>query len=102
MLMDAMLEQERGSSEVLTAIKNINTVTMEVQTGSEEMLKSGQSVTAEMHKLDDLTRTITESMNEMTEGAVQINTAAQEVNKIAQKNTQSIDNLGAEVGKFKV
>nr|WP_314991944.1 methyl-accepting chemotaxis protein [uncultured Treponema sp.] len=101
-LMEAMLEQEHGSNEVLTAIKDINTVTMEVQTGSEEMLKSGEKVTAEMRKLDDLTRTITESMNEMADGAVQINSAAQEVNEIAQKNTQSIDNLAGEVAQFKV
>ena len=101
-LMEAMLEQEHGSSEVLTAIKNINTGTMEVQTGSEEMLKSGEAVTAEMRKLDDLTRTITESMNEMAEGAVQINSAAQEVNEIAQKNNRSIDNLAGEVAQFKV
>ena len=102
MLMEAMLEQEHGSSEVLTAIKNINIVTQEVQTGSEEMLKSGEEVTAEMRKLDDLTRTITASMNEMAEGAVQINSAAQEVNEIAQKNNQSIDTLGSEFSKFKV
>ena len=75
---------------------------MEVQTGSEEMLKSGEAVTAEMRKLDDLTRTITESMNEMAEGAVQINSAAQEVNEIAQKNNRSIDNLAGEVAQFKV
>ena len=102
MLMEAMLEQEHGSSEVLTAIKNINIVTQEVQAGSEEMLKSGEEVTAEMRKLDDLTRTITASMNEMAEGAVQINSAAQEVNEIAQKNNQSIDTLGSEFSKFKV
>ena len=101
-LMEAMLEQKHGSNEVLTAIKNINTVTMEVQTGSEEMLQSGERVTAEMRKLDELTRTITASMNEMAEGAVQINSAAEEVNEIAQKNNQSIDTLANEVGKFKV
>ena len=65
-------------------------------------MKSGEKVTAEMRKLDDLTRTITESMNEMADGAVQINSAAQEVNEIAQKNTQSIDNLAGEVAQFKV
>lgn len=66
------------------------------------MLLSGEKVTAEMRKLDELTRTITASMNEMAEGAVQINSAAEEVNEIAQKNNQSIDTLANEVGKFKV
>ena len=101
-LTDAMREQEHGSKEVLTAIKNINMVTVEVQAGSEEMLKGGEGVAAEMRKLDDLTRIITDSMNEMATGAVQINKAVQEVNEITQKNKRSIDNLVTEVSKFKV
>ena len=101
-LTEAMREQENGSKEVLTAIKSINTVTVEVQAGSEEMLKGGESVAEEMQKLDSLTRVITESMNEMASGAVQINNAVQEVNGITQKNQRSIENLAEEVSKFKV
>ena len=101
-LTEAMREQENGSKEVLTAIKNINMVTTEVQAGSEEMLKGGEGVAQEMRKLDDLTRIITESMNEMASGAVQINNAIQEVTEITQKNKRSIESLAAEVGKFKV
>ena len=102
LLTESMKEQENGSKEVLTAIKNINMVTVEVQAGSEEMLKGGEGVTEEMRKLDDLTRIITESMNEMASGAVQINNAVQEVNEITQKNKQSIEALASEVAKFKV
>ena len=101
-LTEAMREQENGSKEVLIAIKSINTVTTEVQAGSEEMLKGGEGVAEEMQKLDGLTRVITESMNEMASGAVQINNAVQEVNEITQKNKRSIENLSTEVGKFKV
>ena len=101
-LTEAMREQENGSKEVLTAIKSINTVTIEVQAGSEEMLKGGEGVAEEMQKLDGLTRVITESMNEMASGAVQINNAVQEVSEITQKNKRSIENLAQEVSKFKV
>ena len=101
-LTESMREQENGSREVLAAIKNINTVTVEVQAGSEEMLKGGEGVAEEMRKLDDLTRVITESMNEMASGAVQINNAVQEVNEITQKNKRSIEALASEVSKFKV
>ena len=100
-LTEAMREQENGSKEVLTAIKSINTVTVEVQAGSEEMLKGGEGVAEEMQKLDGLTRVITESMNEMASGAVQINNAVQEVSEITQKNKRSIESLAEEVGKFK-
>ena len=101
-LTEAMREQENGSKEVLTAIKSINTVTVEVQAGSEEMLKGGEGVAKEMQKLDGLTRVITDSMNEMASGAVQISNAVQEVSEITQRNKQSIENLADEVGKFKV
>ena len=101
-LTEAMREQENGSKEVLTAIKSINTVTIEVQAGSEEMLKGGEGVAEEMQKLDGLTRVITDSMNEMASGAIQINNAIQEVNEITQRNKRSIENLAEEVGKFKV
>ena len=82
-LTEAMREQENGSREVLAAIKSINTVTIEVSAGSEEMLKGGEGV-------------------EMSAGAVQINNAVQEVNQITQKNKRSIENLASEVSKFKV
>jgi len=101
-LTEAMREQENGSKEILTAIKNIKAVTVEVQAGSEEMLKGGEGVAQEMRKLDDLTHVITMSMNEMASGAVQINNAVQEVSAITQKNKQSIENLAEEVEKFKV
>ena len=101
-LTEAMREQENGSREVLTAIKNINMVTVEVSDGSAEMLKGGEGVAEEMQKLNDLTRIITDSMNEMAAGAVQINNAVQEINEITQKNKQNIEALVAEVNKFKV
>ena len=101
-LTESMREQENGSREVLTAIKSINAVTIEVQAGSEEMLKGGEGVAEEMQKLDSLTRIITDSMNEMASGAVQINNAVQEVSEITQRNKASIENLAEEVGKFKI
>ena len=101
-LMEAMREQENGSKEVLSAIRDINMVTNQVNDGSAEMLRGGENVAQEMQKLDELTRVITDSMNEMASGAVQISNAVQEVNTISQKNKESIENLSKEVGKFKV
>ena len=101
-LMEAMHEQENGSKEVLSAIRDINMVTNQVNDGSAEMLRGGENVAAEMQKLDDLTRVITASMNEMAAGAFQINEATQEVNIISQKNKENIGNLVNEVERFKV
>ena len=98
----AIKQQENSSREVLFAIKNINKVTAEVKDGSAEMLTGGETAVTEMHKLDYLTRAITDSMNEMASGSVQINMAVQEIHEITQKNKESIESVANEVGKFKV
>ena len=77
-------------------------VTQEVQAGSAEMLKGGEGVAEEMRKLDNLTRIITDSMNEMAAGTTQINNAVQEVNELTQQNKRSIESLVSEVSQFKV
>ena len=101
-LMKAMGEQENGNREILGAISNIKTVTLDVKNGSEQMLKDGTHVSGEIRKLDGLTKIITDNMNAMAHEAVQINNAVQEVNAITQQNKDAIENLSAEVGKFKV
>ena len=101
-LMAAMKEQDNGSREVLTAIKNINTVTRDVKNGSQEMLKEGSQVSSEMRNLDDLTKTITSSMSSMANEVAHINNAVQEVNTITQQNKQAVISLSTEVNKFKI
>lgn len=102
LLMDTIQHQKASSNEVLDAIKTISIVTLEVQAQSLEMLSGGNGVANEMQKIDDLTRVIASSMNEMAVGAVQISNAVQEVNEISQKNKISIETLSEEVKKFKV
>ena len=101
-LTKAMKNQDNVTKEVLKAIKDINFITNEVQQGSLEMLKGSEDVAREMEKLDALTHIITDSMNEMATGAVQISNAVQEVAQITQKNKHSIEDLVKEVDKFKV
>ena len=82
-------------------MNEMSVVTSRVSTGSEEVLRNEESVAQGIHTLNDAARIITESMNEMASGAVQINNAVQEVNEITQKNKQSIQNLAEEVSRFK-
>ncbi len=97
-----MNRQETNSQAVLSALENINLITGEVKDGSVEMLKGGEKVAIEMQKLDELTKHITHSMNEMASGAVKINHAVQEVNILSRTNKDSIRKLSLEVNKFKV
>ena len=101
-LTESMREQEHGSKEVLVAIKSINSVTAEVEEGSDEMLRGGESVEQEMHRLDELAVAITASMNEMADELGRINGAVQDVHRLSKESKQSIENLASEVGKFKI
>ena len=53
------------------------------------MLSSSGDVANEMNTLDGLTQVITNSMDEMAAGAVQINNAIVEINNLVQKNRES-------------
>lgn len=101
-IMEAMQEQNEGNKQIISTINTINTVTHEVQNVSREMLMGSNLVSKEMERLAAMSDIIASSMNEMASGAMQINTAVHDVNDISQKNKQSIDNLSAEVEKFKV
>ncbi len=98
----AMQEQNSGSQEVLMAIKDINTVTLEVREGSDEMLRGSEAVVAEMTRLNQLTNDITASMNEMAAGSAQVNKTVQDVSKLTLENKESIRNLSNEIRVFKV
>lgn len=100
MILTSMKEQEGANREILSAVKDINAITQEVQTDSLEMLKGGKLASGEMQKLNGLAKVITDSMNEMASGVTQINNAVQEVTGIAHKNKDSIVTLAEEVGKF--
>jgi len=71
---NAMVEQEQGSSQVITESQNLEKITHEIEGG----------------------------MNEMASGAEQINVAVNNVNGMTHRNREAIDNLMHEVSRFKV
>ena len=55
-----------------------------------------------MQKLTEITKVITNNMEEMATGTMQINNAVREINQITQKNKDNIDTLVVEMKRFKV
>ena len=101
-IMTDVERQHASSDDLVNAMKQIGAITHTVESSSAEMLKSSTLVSEEMQRLADMSDNIAGGMNEMAGGTGQINAAVQEVNTITQKNKSAIDNLSAEVGKFKV
>jgi len=98
----AMEEQGVGSKQILTGIEEVNEITRQVESDSNEMLKEAQEVIAESKKLDQVTQEINSGMVEMSLGVEQINVAMNDINEISNKNRDGIDFLIGEVARFKV
>lgn len=97
----AMEEQEQNGKAIWEMIKDVSNMTSEVKHSSGEMLLGGEKIIAETARLGNLTGVLRENMNEIASQVDLINDATKESLDIAVKNKQSIDELAAEVGKFK-
>ena len=98
----AMEEQGKGSNLILEAVAKMNDLTGKVKKSAQEMYTSSKEVIQESRNLERVTLEITNGMNEMADGAEQINTAVEKVNGISKTNKECITSLSAEVSKFKV
>jgi len=98
----AMEEQGEGSKQILDGIGQVNEITRQVKSGSNEMLSGAKEVIQESSNLEKATQEITSGMNEMATGAEQINIAVNRVNEISIKNREGIAALIKEVSRFKV
>jgi len=98
----AMQEQGTGSRQLLQNAGNLNDITRQVKSGSEEMLNGSKEVIQESQNLEKITVELTGGMNEMASGVEQINIAVNHVNEISGKNREGIETLLREVSLFKV
>ena len=99
---NAMEEQGHGSKQILEGVGNVNELTRLVKASSQEMLEGAQEVIKESQNLEKATQEITSGMNEMANGAEQINIAVHQVNDISTRNREGIETLIKEVSRFKV
>ena len=97
-----MEEQDVGSRQLLDGIGNVNEITRHVMNGSGEMLDGAKGVIKESENLETATLEITSGMNEMAAGIDHITTSVNHVNDISRKNRDAIDTVIKEVSKFKV
>ncbi len=99
---EAMVEQEKGSFEVLESIKEINSISHKVSEGSVKMDTGGKSVFEEIFKLDEQSKILRAAVEDMNEGSAQINSSVKEVMDIGIKNKSNIEKLVSTVKRFKV
>jgi methyl-accepting chemotaxis protein len=99
---DAMQQQNEGGRQILEAIKQINVITSDVKSGSNQMLEGSRQVSIEMDKLAKMTETVHTSMIQMTDNTTAISYAAAKANESVEKNAKSIDAVLDGMNSFKV
>jgi methyl-accepting chemotaxis protein len=99
---NAMEKQGLESRLIREAIGQLNDATQLVKDGSGKMLEESRQVIQESRVLDRITAEIRDGMQEMVSGAQQINGAINRVNDISGENKKQIEQLMAEVSRFKV
>jgi methyl-accepting chemotaxis protein len=98
----AMDEQGAGSKQILESIGHLNEVTRLVKSSSEEMLDGAKEIISESKNLEKATGEITGGMAEIAASADEIKAAVGDVNNISGQNKEIIDNLVIAVSRFTV
>lgn len=98
----AMDEQSAGSKQVIDAMNQINSITIDVRSAAIEMEENSTMVLSQMNKLSDMTQEISSAMNEITGGVADLNSSMKQVKELTVQNTNTIECVVHEVGKFKV
>jgi len=97
----AMVEQNEGSREITIAVSQLNNITSEVKTGSDEMLAESLKVSEQSTTLGEINEKVSGGIEEMSSGIQEINNAVAAINQLAGQNRDSINALKDKIGKFK-
>ncbi|MGP1576563.1 MAG: methyl-accepting chemotaxis protein [Treponema sp.] len=89
-IMNAMREQNEGSTQVLTAMQEITQITAEVKSNSEKMLLSNTEISNGMKGLAESAQSVNTDMQNITSGTDKINEAVNNVIKMTEANKQSV------------
>lgn len=101
-VMEAMARQEEGNGYILKTIDTIDGITHKVQEVSREMLKSSNSVSLEMSRLGEMSKSVQASMGEMSFSKNKIEESIELVNHMTERNKKMTDSLMIEINKFKI
>ena len=99
---NAMEEQNAGNKQVLEAMRAIGDSTTEVKNGSAEMLTGGEQILKEMQNLSEVTRIISEAMNQINDFSTHISDAVAVTTASTNSTKQSVVGLLDELSAFKL
>lgn len=101
-VIQAMVEQRTGNSEVLKSIDQVNSITQQAHDGSREMLDAISQISGEMQNLMRLTDLLKTNMQDLANLSENINSSLVMLGRINAENHSGIEELDYEIRKFKV
>jgi methyl-accepting chemotaxis protein len=96
-----MEKQEAGSRTLAAAAGDLQSLTLNVKTGSAEMLDESRKIVESGKTLESMTGKIHGGMDGIVAGMFWINAAIARIQDISHTNKENIDTLAANVAKFK-
>ena len=97
----AMQEQNEGGTQILAAIKQINSITAEIKEGSAEMLEGSSLVSEEMESLAKMAESVNNSVGEMAGKTEIISDVSLKAHKNVEASVEAIGRLKSDMNKFK-
>jgi methyl-accepting chemotaxis protein len=98
----SMQEQSSGSSQVLEALNQINSITEEVRSGAGRMKESNESVRSEMQKVVQTSEEVRQSITEIANGTQEIRQSVAHLSEIGSNNRELVASLQESLSRFRV
>lgn len=101
-VMNAMNEQNAGSTQIIDAMRSIDDSTISVKQGASEMLTEGKTVSTEIHNLEKTTSSVSEFIEQMLAGTDRIVSLIDNGKESSVKNYDALKVLEDMTMKFKL
>lgn len=99
---NAMTEQDNASRQILESLNDMRNQSVQVNEKSAELNTGVSSVTNDMTTVSQISDIILGSMDEMTAGSQEINSAAQNVSELARQTKDQIGTMNELLNQFKI
>jgi len=96
----AMVEQNSGGLEILSALQNMNEVTGTVERSSKEMSEGSHKVIGAVSALNQISGEVGNAIEEIRSGTREINQAVENVNEMVHKNQDHIETVVGHTRNF--
>lgn len=98
----AMQEQNEGSLQIVSTLKNMSNSSGEVRNASIEMASGNKAILASVNDLEGMTREIQTSMENVRTSARKIHETGTTLNDISENMNNAIVSIGSEIDNFQV